>query len=531
MSTDDGTARPTWQNIDFVAELPFRQEPPPTLQSLPVELIWAILEYVDVKSVRNFRLSCKQLAHDSRPELVRHIMFTETPKSFARLLEICQDSDEIANAVRSLTYIPFIFHLCEGGVSKLEWDKKTNKALQHHLTYPPRIPPNSIAPFEEFDLLVKDRSRMAEHEANVDLLCKALSYIKPHSIEICSDSDRRRIDVDIRGKHAHFIDVYRRMPFYMRRLHKLDTSSHFQHRNLRNTYKPVDTRSFMAVLYALDRNSSALNDYLALKASTGYLFLMSPFIENFGRAVSKLRKLDLAMLAHLCENNATGLTLSHNWDSVNEDPLDIDLHNFWDGRTKAGTWTLGQFLSRAESLEELRLYLGDDREWVSDVRVIPLIGFVLPQLRSLTLDQVIISGEDLLLPIIAHAKTLRRLEIKNAILKQTVNDRMAWPNFFKLFRRKVREGVVTLDELSLQGVFTRNWGHHRDELASMDGEHLDGTGQDYSPGKDLGRRLERFVLGEYTKCLWTPRTPPHRRSLYSNRHLPDLLIADDMEDA
>lgn len=99
-------------NLDILRPVAFKSpRSTPTLENVPKEIIYRISDFLApeyVQNFRNFRLTCKRISRDTRSLPCRNIMFTETPESFERLRNICQQDEEIRDSVRTLTYLPSI---------------------------------------------------------------------------------------------------------------------------------------------------------------------------------------------------------------------------------------------------------------------------------------------------------------------------------------------------------------------------------------------------------------------------------------
>lgn len=300
---------------------------------LPPELICIILSYVDVETLRNFRLSCIRLARDTRHLLCKNINVTETPESFLRLLELCRQDSEIARAVHSLTYIPFTLPRLD----RVRWDANRRNSS------------GWLASFDMYKGLLEDRAELARNAENITYLVKALRYIKPKVIDIfdmqddsCGDPRSHKLLCRVFDRIPYCIEWYSHWRCVDRSYHQ---SRLYERERFNNRLQhAVATRSFMAVLTALDQSDLSLCE---LKAKTGLMMLMSPSIETFGRAIQKLRKLDLTIILQpLVETNLSQLSLTHNWD-VSKSPETyhhIPLSSYFPERIRPGAWTLGKFL-------------------------------------------------------------------------------------------------------------------------------------------------------------------------------------------
>lgn len=167
----------------------------------------------------------------------------------------------------------------------------------------------------------------------------------------------------------------------------------------------------------------------------------------------------------------------------------------------------------------------------------PLTNIHLPNLESLSLDEVALQSSDsLVLLLLSHARTLKSLELQSLALWLSEKDHLAWPKLFKKVRGLVLEGNIVLERLSLTGEFVtiiKNSDHEQSfnyfkvqEWAPMTNDEglkrfmcydnrryrnrrceQDGS---LSPRSDLGQNVQNFVLGVTGQCMWMSRIPNTR---------------------
>lgn len=81
------------------------------LELLPLELFYAILSFLDFKSMENLSLTCRIIRKGCIPSLLECVSFTFSTESFNSLMELV--SSPIAHHVKALQYYPPV-HLHPG---------------------------------------------------------------------------------------------------------------------------------------------------------------------------------------------------------------------------------------------------------------------------------------------------------------------------------------------------------------------------------------------------------------------------------
>lgn len=274
----------------------------------------------------------------------------------------------------------------------------------------------------------------------------------------------------------------------------------------------------MAILLALALSNHSVG---ILEITTSLTFLLSPHIDEFCHAVKSLKKLHFTLTHDWKERETRRLLLTHNWDKeVRSFPVvdyielsDVAHHDAHEPHR----WTFGKFQSHAGNLQELTIrdsptrYSGWGIEsFLNDVEQLPLRGGWLPNLRSLTLTNMTCSGE-ILLRLFSESKKLTHVELEDMYIVDPNDDWLLWPRFFSGLRAQTSEGRNVLKSIKFYGCFDRIG--RPDATCGRDKDSHMGLRESHDPNS-LGRRMEDFIWGKTSKCLWTPVT----RHYYSDWH-------------
>lgn len=397
------------------------QPPPP---ELPNEILLLIIQRCPRVTLKNVRLSSKNLAHMAEPYLWREVVFVPN--------DSC-----ILGFIKALKRSKITRH-----VTKLVYDARFGQFFSHLKTYPPD--PGVEWPADD----------KAQTEALLDRVSQGRFYpYEDMALEVAMLSKALRIlpnlrEIRVRDYEESPNAVITKIPqFYQKlcRLSKVDPEkvdfTKMIGSNGRSYTKGIMTAAFSAGLRLQSLKSKNLDaraffGVVPMKSSAAYQQLCI-----FQSVMDSLRVLELSF------RNASLMSTANHIDCVQSLLKSAKKLKTLTLRLTDYTITRYQYPDDELSSELSVLLESSTGTWLSR----PL----LPRLENLTIDACICHSEDLIHFLKIHSATLRRLEMSNITLLGGEDRRECWVQLIKHFK-----SYLQLSHVSFSGWLTNGGRQH-----------------------------------------------------------------------